>query len=112
MIFVDKNGNLKSSSNEKEDALEACFQELLLWKGENPLDINSGVDYQGVFSGTLFLKTELERVCSYHKENFESIEVGDPRMDQEGIVQVTIYFVLFSKERVTRELILNIGNVS
>lgn len=109
MIFVDKDGNLKSSTDEKEIALEACFQELLLWKGENLIDIDSGVDYQGVFSGTLFLKTELERVCSYHKENFESIEVEDPRMDQDGVVHVTIRFVFFTKESVSRDLTLNTG---
>lgn len=112
MIYADMHGNLKTTNNEKEVALEACFQELLLWKGENPLDINSGVDYQGVFSGTLFLKAELERVCSYHKSNFASIEVGDPRMDREGIVQVSIYFVLLTQEKVTRELTLNVGNRS
>lgn len=109
MIFVDKDGFLKSATDEKEIALESCFQELLLWKGENPLDIDSGVDYQGVFSGTLFLKTELERVCSYHKENFESIEVGDPEMDSDGVVRVTIRFVFFTKESVSRDLTLNTG---
>lgn len=104
MLIINKDEELVDTQDPQLAALEACYQELKLWKGENLLDIESGVDYEGVFNQTLFLKTELERVCEKHAKNFKSISVGDPTMGTDEIVHVEINFHLLDDSAASRNL--------
>lgn len=104
MLILDSDGNLVDTQDLQKAAVEACFQELQLWKGENVLDIESGVDYENVFNQTIFLKPELERVCDKHAKNFKSIEISEPEMGTDEIVRVKITFNLLTDEEITKNL--------
>lgn len=104
MLILNEDGELIDTQDVQKAAIESCFQELQLWKGENPLDIDSGVDYAAVFDQTIFLKPELERVCEKHAKNFRNIEVGEPEMGADEIVRVKIVFRLFTDEEIAKKL--------
>lgn len=79
MIIYDSQTDTWGSVEDLQKiASENLFQELRLWRGENPLDTERGVDYWGVLNFTTFLKVSVEEVCERHIKNFASIEVGDP----------------------------------
>ena len=104
MLIINKDEELVNTEDAQLKALEACYQELKLWKGENLLDIESGVDYAAVFEQTIFLKPELERVCDKHAKNFRSIEIGEPEMSNDEIVRVKITFNLLDNTTQSRNL--------
>lgn len=78
MIIIDKaTGELVTTNDPNILVVEEFLQELRLWKGENPLDIEAGIDYTAVLNREAFLKVEVDRVVQKHILNFKDIIVGD-----------------------------------
>lgn len=84
MLFFD-NGNFVYTTNDKDIAYYALLSELRLFLEENEMDIEAGIDYKAILNGEKFLKTELNRVCEKHKDNFNSYEVQEPTQNGETI---------------------------
>lgn len=101
MILYDPQTDTWSSTEDLQKiASENLFQELRLWRGENPLDIERGVDYWGVLNFTTFLKVSVESVCERHIKNFAAIEVGEPVYGEGG---ETIYLdILVTQKDLTQ----------
>lgn len=108
MIYLDNNNELHITNNPQSIVVESCFQELKLWKFENQLDIERGVDYQAVFEQSVYLRTEVENVCARHAHNFKEIEVLDPTMGEDEIVHIRIVFVLLNDQVVEKSLALSL----
>lgn len=62
---------------------EAMKQELLLFQGENPIDITAGVDYWSVIEGSAYLPIALGDVLDKYTSYFESLDVSDFTQDKE-----------------------------
>lgn len=94
LIYQD-NGELKITKEPQKIALESCMQEISLWIGENPMDIENGIDYFGVMDGFVFLKSSVENIVERYKDSFENIIVSDPAYNnQKEILSITIEFIL------------------
>lgn len=76
MIFCDKNNKMHFAKSENERLFFGLLQELKLFKQENPLDIEAGIDYIAIFNGTAFLQVEFNKIINKHKQNFASLELG------------------------------------
>lgn len=77
MWYLSSNNEFKWTTDPELVTLESMFQELQLWKGENPMNYEAGIDYMGVFENRVFLKSSIESIISKYTNSFESIEVGD-----------------------------------
>ena len=66
--------------------IEALCQELRLFKGENPIDSEAGIDYLSVFQGSAFLKPLVEEVVEKYTDYFESIVVGEVVEEDERVL--------------------------
>lgn len=98
MLFYD--GNFIYTENESDIAYYELIAELKLFLLENPMNTEAGVDYKGVLNGEKFLKTELNRVCEKHADNFSSFEIGEPTQNGENI-ECLITLTLLSGETKT-----------
>lgn len=76
MIIINDN-NLAEADSQKMIYLHNLLSELALFKGENPMDVEAGIDYFGVFEGSAFLRIEIQNVFDRHAENFNSLECGE-----------------------------------
>lgn len=86
MIYLDKNdGKIKYTEDKNEILAQALLAELALFKGENPMSTNAGVDYIGVFNNEKFLKTEAEEVIDKYATKFDTIELGEIEYDDDRI---------------------------
>lgn len=89
--------------------LHRCIEELLLWKGENPMDIEAGVDYYSVFNKQKFLKNELTFVLDKYSGEFQSTQVESINYDSENeTIKAAIIFTLAQNESI--RVVLNIAN--
>lgn len=105
MIAIDDSNMPYVVTSERDKVLLACFQELMLWVEENPINIERGVDYQAIFEQAAFLKQELEKVTEYHAANFEEIAISEPVYDNEAeVIRVKIRFVHFDNTTTDKEL--------
>lgn len=77
MWYQDSNGNFQQTTDPERMTYEAMLQELQLWKKENPMNVDAGIDYEGVFNNTTFIKTEVQSVLDKYEDSFEALEVGD-----------------------------------
>lgn len=73
--------------------VHACMQELLLWKRENLILYDRGVDYFAVFDGAAWLKDQVQNVTDKYSKYFAAITLGDPEEDGEYI-SMKIQFTL------------------
>lgn len=80
-----RDDSLTIIDNDDKDYIyvEALCQELRLFKGENPLNIEAGIDYLKVFNGEAFLKPLVEEVCEKYSDYFDGIEVGEATEEEE-----------------------------
>lgn len=62
---------------------EAFCQELLLWSGENPLNVNLGIDYAGVLNGSVYLPLQVQDIISRYEKYFKSIVLGNAFLENE-----------------------------
>lgn len=84
MIYPDTYGNLQTTDDEKTAIVNELVEELKLFKGENPLDIDAGLDYFAILNGEKFLQIEVEDVLEKHRPNFKSIDAGDVTLSEDG----------------------------
>lgn len=105
MWYINQKDQLVKTNNAELIQLESLFQELLLWKGENPMDINMGVDYMGVFNNRVFLKSSVEDVCAKYANSFKGIEVGDIEYSENGeVASLPVSVTLFDDSVIRRNL--------
>lgn len=77
--------------------LEAMFQNLLLWKGENPLDAENGIDFKGIFEQSAYLPIEVENVANEYYSYFDNIEVKDFETIDSHILSIKVAVTLQDK---------------
>lgn len=78
MLYANADGGISNTTDEKEVYINALVEELRLFKGENPTDIEAGIDYFGVLNGEKLLQVEARAVIEKHLPNFKSIETDTP----------------------------------
>lgn len=90
---------LNSETNEFEKVTEwtdiqfyKCLQELALWQGENPLNINDGVNYKGIREGQVFFKQSISNITENYLNYFDEINIGDAYIQGETI-NIDISFI-------------------
>lgn len=91
---LDENNQFKKVIDTTERVFYTCLQELALWKKENPMNIEDGVDYKGIRNRQVFFKQEVLNVVNNYTDTFDSIEVSDayPSENGEG-VSIDIQFI-------------------
>lgn len=105
MWYLNSEGKFVSTTDAELIQIENLFQELLLWKGENPMNANLGIDYMGVFENRVFLKSSVEDICAKYAENFFNIEVGELLYSDNGeILSLTITITLIDGSTIKRDL--------
>lgn len=86
MIYLDKNdGKVKSTDDGNEILAQAMLAELALFKGENPMNVEAGIDYKGVFNNEKFLQIEAEEMITKYSTKFDSIELGEIEYDDDRV---------------------------
>lgn len=83
MLYVDKYNTIRNTENENEILLFSLLQELKLFKGENPVDTDAGIDYVKVFNYQAFLRIEAQNVVDKYLDKFESVTLGDVTQNDE-----------------------------
>lgn len=68
-----------------------CIQECILWRGENPYNINMGIDYESIFNSNSFLVNQLEEVLEKYRPFFKDI-IQTLSKDSAGNVVITLQF--------------------
>lgn len=62
-----------------------CFlQEVRLWKAENPMKSELGVDYFGVFEHRKFIESELNKVIMKYSRFFTSLRIDSIETSEDG----------------------------
>lgn len=84
MWYMNNEGGFSWSVDPEVVTYNAMLQEIQLWKGENPIDINAGVDYKNIFDGKVFAKTELDSVIEKYSSSFTKLELGDAITSEDG----------------------------
>lgn len=83
MIIFDSENKAQIATDEKNRILADLAQELKLFKGENPIDTDKGIDYLAIFQGTKFIQVEVEELLDRHRPNFKTLEIGEITYDDE-----------------------------
>lgn len=113
MIYLNKTQNkLEYTENKSEQYLQAFLCELALFKGENMMDSEAGIDYIKVLNGEVFLKQEVERVISKYSKYFEILESGETEIlkEKEEKVAISINIKKFGDEKLN-SVLLEVPNV-
>lgn len=76
-MLIVSDDEIINSNDPNKLVVQEFLQELRLWKGENPLDVEAGIDYTAVLNREAFLKVEVDRVVQKHILNFKDIVVGE-----------------------------------
>lgn len=101
MWYMNNNGSFSWSVDPEVVTYNAMLQEIQLWKGENPLDISSGIDYKSIFDGKVFAKTELDNVINKYLGSFEKLELSEAITSEDS---QTVSFDLTVKFKDGREV--------
>lgn len=91
------NGHYSQLEDDKLKSLYTCLEELQLWQGENPFDVEAGIDYFSIFENRKFIEVELERVLKKHKEAYTSYEIANI-IYEDKILKADIYFNIDSEK--------------
>ena len=105
--LVDMNKLVNLQSN-KYEGLHRCLEELQLWKGENPMDAEAGVDYFSVFNKQKFLQNELTTVLNKYSGEFEATSIETIDYDEyTETIKASIIFTLPQNEsvRITLDIV-------
>lgn len=87
MWFQNENGDFEKSTNPEIVTYHAMLQELQLWKGENPMDTEAGIDYEGIFNNRTFLSSELQAVLDKYSSSFSELELLEIETSDNNEVQ-------------------------
>ena len=74
---MKQDGSFAKTTNAELIQLESLFQELNLWKGENPINAELGVDYFGIFENRVSLKNSVQDICDKYNDSFKNIVIGE-----------------------------------
>lgn len=67
------------------------IQEVKLWKGENPMRMELGVDYFAIFEKRAYVETEINKVIENYKSKFNALTLEKVETDEErGVLYLTI----------------------
>lgn len=103
MWYLKQDGSFAKTTNAELIKLENLFQELKLWKGENPMNVELGIDYLGVFENRVSLKSSVQSICDKYSDSFKNIEVGDLNIGSE-VATIPITLTLQDDSTIVREL--------
>lgn len=68
-----------------------CFiQEMKLWKSENPMRQELGVDYFALFNKQAYVETELDKVIDRYKSKFNSLQLKEVSVDNEKNIMYVV----------------------
>lgn len=107
MIVFDKENNSQIVYDEKNRILGDLVQELKLFKGENPIDTDAGVDYFAILQGTKFVQVEINDVLEKHAQNFKSLEIGDISMDENEVLIIPLQITFKDDEYYETSIIVD-----
>lgn len=103
MWYLKQDGTFAKTTNAELIKIESLFQELKLWKGENPVNAELGIDYLGVFENRVSLKSSVQSICDKYSDSFKNIEVGDLNIGSE-VATMPITLTLQDDSTITRDL--------
>lgn len=75
--ILNKDSEWECLDDPTQVSLHKCVQQLALWLGENPMDINDGIDYVGVREQRVFLKLSIENIVQQYLNVFDAITVSE-----------------------------------
>lgn len=75
--ILNKDSEWQNLTDPTQVNLHKCLQQLALWLGENPMDINDGIDYVGVREQRVFLKLAIENIVQQYLDVFDVINVSE-----------------------------------
>lgn len=111
MIVFDKQNNSQVVYDEKNRILGDLVQELKLFKGENPIDTDAGVDYLAIMQGTKFVHVEINEVLEKHVQNFKSIEIGEMSIDENEVLTIPLQITFKDDEYYETSIIVDKNNL-
>ena len=96
LVFNENTGYFfKVNKNNIYEPFYRCLQELLLWRGENPMDAERGVDYFAVFDNRKLLRNEITMVLDRYRDSFKLIDIVDLRKSEDSeTIHITLNFLL------------------
>lgn len=90
MLYLDKYNEVQFTKDPNEVLLFSLLQELKLFKGENPLNQEAGIDYLKVFNFQAFLQMEAMEVLNRYADKFDTLELGEVSQN-EDIIEIPLY---------------------
>lgn len=103
MWYLKQDGSFAKTTNAELIKLENLFQELKLWKGENPMNAELGIDYLGIFENRVSLKSSVQSICDKYSDSFKSIDIGELDIGTE-VATMPITVTLQDDSTITRDL--------
>lgn len=86
MIYQNTNGQLINTQDPKEINLQSFLQELQLFKGENPININAGMDFLGIFNYEKFFITEWTELSRKYSDKFKSLDLISTEIKDDKLI--------------------------
>lgn len=106
MLHYDYNEKVFKKTQRNLVDLYAFIQEVKLWKNENPMNYEMGVDYFSIFNRTAYAETEISKIVDKYINKFESLELREVKVDKELNVLNIIIFVRIREELI--ELVIGV----
>ena len=100
---MKQDGSFAKTTDSELIKLESLFQELNLWKGENPMNAELGIDYFGIFENRTSLKTSVQSVLDKYSDSFKNIEMGELNIGTE-VATLLITVTLHDDSTIRRNL--------
>lgn len=85
-MWVYDNGQFKLTKNAIEKKIGLCLQDLMLWKGESPFDVERGIDWTAILNGSKAIENEIDRVLLDYRQFFDKITISRLEKDKEKII--------------------------
>lgn len=95
MFYKDflNNGEWEYTDDDNYKMVNACIQEILLWRGEANFYYESGIDYKAIFNSTTFLTSQLEVILDSYKQFFRDITSKVNKIDSTTFeIVIEFYF--------------------
>lgn len=91
LVIQLNNDKLTVLEDNKLTSLYNCIQELQLWLGEDPMDVDAGVDFFGIFANQKFIELEIQRVIDKHRNAYVSYAIQNINYE-EDVLKIDIIF--------------------
>lgn len=103
MWYLKQDGTFAKTTSAELMQLESLFQELNLWKGENPMNAELGIDYFGIFENRVSLKNSVQNICNKYSDSFKNIDIGELNVGTE-VATLPITLTLQDDSTIRRNL--------